>query len=101
MSKVIVQTTGQFSLYSLHGVQIHSRRPTVAELDNFLQMSINVNKAEILLTGISDDATDVEFEKYWKEADGDVELALESFRSAFPAVKPIPTSTPSRKGVKK
>lgn len=87
MSKVIVQTTGQFSLYHPEGAQVHARRPTVATLDNFLQQQINVNKATILMTGISNEATDAEFEKFWIEADGDVELALESFRSSFPAPK--------------
>ena len=98
MSKVIVKTTGAFSLYNPMGEQIHARRPTLVALDTFVQMQINVKKVEILLTGLSDEATDAEFAKFWTEADGDLELALESFRSAFPAVK---ADAPKGRGAKK
>lgn len=82
MSKSLIETTGQFQLVDeLHQVA-RANRPTVVELSNFFQTRAFVGQIK-MIAALKDEATDAEFAKYWAEAEGDRDLAIQSFLSGF------------------
>lgn len=78
--KHLIETTGPFGLLCTQSMQdVHNHRPTVVTVTDFL--TSRMAKGEIRLLGeLKDEATDVEFCKYWDEAP---DIAAASFKSAF------------------
>ena len=81
MAKFLVETTGKFMLMGEWG-EIPSQRPAVIKEHAFVQERIVSNQIKVL-GKLKDEATDADFLTYWKEAEGDAALAVESFLSAF------------------
>lgn len=83
MSKMLVATTGEFSLQCMDSKQvIHSSRPCVITPTEYLQNRLAL-KQWVMLAHLKDEATDEEFVEYLKECGSDRDLAVESFVSAF------------------
>lgn len=88
--KYIVETMGDFQLLdpSVPGGQLlPAHRPAVLEKTGFIGQRISLGQVRILAE-VNDEATDAEFEQYLRESDGDRELALASFQSAFDPAQP-------------
>jgi len=84
MSKALVETTGPFQLVDERQQLIHSDRPTVADVgSNMFQHRAAAGQIRLLAGELQDAATDKEFAKFWAEAEGNHELAIASFLSAF------------------
>lgn len=86
MTKILVETKGDFQLvdFSFNQAVLASHRPSVMESTSFIQHRI-ANGTVTLHGPVSEEATDVEFEAYWKES-GDATLAIESFLASFPVI---------------
>lgn len=86
MSKLLVETTGDFMLvdYDQKGLVIEHSRPTVTNPTTFVQTRTSLGQLRVVAE-LTDEATDEEFAKYVKESDGDIELAVDSFKTAFAA----------------
>lgn len=93
--KVLCETTGQFGLHH-DGQSIEANRPAVIDMTEFFGARAAIGQIRTLGT-LRDEATNKEWLQYWKESDGDRELAVESFLSAFGSVTKAPkkkASTP-------
>lgn len=94
MSKILCETTGNFGLY--HGNQaIEPGVPAVIERTEFFDARTMLGQVSIL-SNLRDEATNEEFKQYWKEAEGDRELAVASFLSAFGPVTAAPKKSNKR-----
>lgn len=84
MSKQLVETTGQFELvdFEQNMLVIKADRPTVVSPTVFISTRAAAQQIKFL-ANLNDDATDEEFEKYWKEADADSRLAIDAFLSSY------------------
>lgn len=84
MKKLLVETTGNFSLIDgTRGlVDIRSTRPTVVVSTSFVQNRIALGQIKVLAE-LPEEATDEDWVKFLEESDGDVDLARESFVSSF------------------
>lgn len=81
--KLLVQTTGKFMLIdSITGNPIEHNRPSVVEPSGFIQHRSMIQQVKHI-ADLSDEATDAEFHKYWKESEGDKDLAIASFVEKF------------------
>lgn len=82
---VLLETTGSFQLIDELGQLVPAHRPAVVEFSNLLQS--RAVKGEILVVSnrLKTEATDAEFAKFWSESEGDRELAISSFLSAYGA----------------
>lgn len=86
MSKLLVETTGEFMLvdYDQKGLIIEHNRPTVTEPTTFVQTRTSLGQLRVVAE-LTDEATDEEFAKYVKDSDGDIELAVDAFKTSFSA----------------
>lgn len=84
MSKLLVETTGEFELvdFDQRGAIVAHDRPSVVMATTFIQSRTSLGQIRVLDT-LTDEATDEEFAKYVKESDGDLELAISSFKTAY------------------
>jgi hypothetical protein len=83
--KMLVVTTGQFSLQCMDSKQvIHSARPCVIFQTEYLSNRLALKQWR-MLAHLKDEATDEEFVEYLKESGSDRELAIQSFIAAFGA----------------
>lgn len=83
--KQIVETTGEFQLYlPAPGFFAHAHRPSVVHIAAFFEQNAAAGRIKIL-GHVNDDATDEEFAAFLASAKGDVDLAVASFISSFPA----------------
>lgn len=81
--KVIAHTTGNFQLLDgLSGDLLSAHRPSVVTRTPFIRERVGLEQVKVIAEA-PDAATDAEFAKHWKEADGDIELAVQSFLSTF------------------
>ena len=93
--KLLVETTGTFQLVDEktghlirhHGKSVVPPSPFINERTGTGQLTV--------VAKVNDEATDAEWLKYAKESNGDDELAVESFVSAFPIEKPAPAPAPA------
>jgi hypothetical protein len=84
--KILVETTGDFMLMDgTTGCDIEAHRPTVVTQSGFTHVRIAISQLRVLAK-LKPEATDVELQKYIAEAKGDMELAVESFKSKFEIV---------------
>lgn len=78
--KVIVSTTGEFSLVDRdQNVVISKRRPHLVENTNFVSARAALGQLKILATDVDKSKTDEEWAEHYKECDGNLDLALASF----------------------
>lgn len=84
MPKLLVETTGEFELvdFSYNQAIVAHDRPSVVEATTFIQTRTSLGQIRVLDT-LTDEATDAEFEKYFKDSDKDVELAIDAFKTAY------------------
>lgn len=65
------------------GLVINSKRPTVVTNTPFVKEHISDGRFDLLASKLPDEASDEEFAEYFKESEGDKELAVESFVASF------------------
>ncbi len=90
MSKLLVNTSGQFELHPGNGDILHANRPSVITRSGFIEQRIAYGQVQVL-HAVSDTATDEEFAKAFAEAKGDEAAAVKAFMAKFgpkPAAKP-------------
>lgn len=91
--KAVVETVGDIMLFDvLSGSIIPHNRPAVLESGAFLQQQLALGQLVVHASGLPDEATDVEWAEWWKSSEGDLALAIESFKSKFevPQEPPVP-----------
>ena len=82
--KLLVETAGQFQfLDDETGNVIRHDGYTVVPQTNLVAKFSLLGQLK-LIAQLNDDATDAEWRAYVKECEGDLTLAVESFRSRFP-----------------
>lgn len=82
--KLLVETTGSFMLKDPStGDEIDNAHPSVVKRSEFIQSRTAMGQINIISVDLQEEATDAEFQKFWKECKGDKELAVESFLSAW------------------
>lgn len=103
MTRSILETTGDFQLIDFEtNTLIRFQGPTLVEQADtaFIQARITIGHLK-LIGVVNDEATDEELLKYIKESDGNYELAVASFMSAFPVEGSTPLPTPVEKKARK
>ena len=81
--KILAETKGDFMLMDVFSNQeIEAHRPCVVERSAFINARIGVGQV-VVLANLKPQATDAELVKYITESKGDLELAVESFKSEF------------------
>lgn len=84
MTKVVVETTGDFHLLDVStGTLYRANRLTLAVRNSFLQQQVARDRAAIVCA-VNDELTADELREYEKEAEDDRELLIESLTSAYP-----------------
>ncbi len=86
--KVLIETTGDFQLLDYNqarGLVIRADRPTVSEQNEFVHSRAAIGQIKVL-GQINDEATNEEFDGYWKDS-GDRELAISAFLDSFLVAK--------------
>lgn len=82
--KHLVETKGHFMLIDpVSGQEIPAQRPAVVEFTSFFQHRTAMDQIRILAEDLEDSATDEAFVDTLKESEGDVDLAVEAFKSEF------------------
>jgi hypothetical protein len=98
MAKLFVQTTGMFFLVDPNNrIEIQHSRPTVVEATDFVNARAAVGQIRVI-GDAPDDANDVDFLKFFKDSDGDAELAMESYKSTFTTGGEVEEEKPKRRG---
>lgn len=97
MIKLLAETKGSFQLHDLahRGQLIRSHRPCVVENSHFIQDRIGRDQIRVL-GELKAEATDADFASYFKEAEGDVALAIDSFLAEFGKEAPEKAEKPKR-----
>jgi hypothetical protein len=97
MTKMIVKTTGPFQLVDVHGGG-HARAgiASLVDVNNFFQHRIGLGQLDVIATNFPDDATDAEFQSVVAAADGDLVLAVESYRAELAARLTPPEPAPTK-----
>jgi hypothetical protein len=81
--KILAHTTGSFMLVDpTTGDEISYSRPSVVRRSSFFDTRVKIGQV-VIVKELKPTATDKEFAKFLKEADGDAALAMESFLSAY------------------
>jgi hypothetical protein len=96
MSLSLVETIGDFQLIDDTRQHIPANRPAVVEMGHFFQARALIGQLRLVQAELKPTATDAEFLTYWRESDGDRDLAIASFVSAFgpKAVEPAEPELP-------
>jgi hypothetical protein len=83
VEKVLVETKGNFMLMDvITGAEIEAHRPCVVVRSSFIAARSAIGQIKVLAE-LKVEATDAELVKYINESEGDMELAIESFKSQF------------------
>lgn len=86
--KAIVKTTGNFGLYDLAFQQgIEANRLAVVKITPFINMRMGLGQISTVKGDIPEGANDVDFQKFLEEAEGDQELAIESYLASLPVIE--------------
>jgi hypothetical protein len=81
--KILAHTTGAFMLVdSTTGDEIAPFRPSVIRRSSFIDTRVKL-KQIVVVSELTEDATDAQFVQFLKESDNDIELAMQSFVAAF------------------
>jgi hypothetical protein len=85
MSKQLVRPKGEFQLIDhVTGAWIRHDRPTVVQPSTFTQERLALD-LEVLEGDLPAEATDEDWAGFWASAEGNLALALASFKSQFAA----------------
>jgi hypothetical protein len=86
MIKLLAETKGSFQLHDLahKGQRILARRPSVVENSFFIQDRIGRGQVRVI-SELKEEATDEAFTSYVKEAEGDMQFAIDAFLAEFGA----------------
>jgi hypothetical protein len=77
---------------------LNATRPSVIPRSGFIDARIALGQI-VKVADVPDEATDDEFEAFWRDSDGDRDLAVASFLSKFdPEAPQAPAPKPSRRG---
>ena len=80
--KAIVKTKpGTMLLEVSHSQEVPDGRPAVVLLTYFIHQHIGFGSLKSLAGDLPDEASDAEFAEFWKECDGNEELAVQSYMS--------------------
>lgn len=91
MAKIIVKTTGDFMLMSpADRFEIEPGRPYVVPQCTFIDTFAALGRVSVLKTDLPDSATDKDWEGFWTESEGNLDLAIDSFMSTFEVEKEEP-----------
>jgi hypothetical protein len=97
--KLLVETSGAFQLLDNdNGQLIRFEGYTVVVRTSFVDRFAMFGSIKFICE-VADEATDAEWLAYVKDSDGDLALALESFKASFPpegAVAPEERPTPKK-----
>lgn len=99
MTKLLVETTGEFLLQdTFHPSRqiVQEHRPSVVEKTSFIEQRLAGGQIKLLALNLKDEASDEEFEKYFAESEGDIELAISSFVAAFTVDAVAPKKKPTK-----
>ena len=82
--KTLCETSGNFQLVDVYngGQIVRGTRPSVVQQTDFVNNRALVGQIKFL-GELTDEATDAEFAKYWRETMGDSARAVDSFLAAF------------------
>lgn len=82
--KCLVNTVGSIYLTDFNGDEYHHDRPSVVSKTSFLDQNIARGQVELCIAEeLPESATDAEWLKCYQAAEGDLELAIESFKSVL------------------
>lgn len=70
-------------LLTPYGETVYGNRPSVATFTEYLKAQIAESQVEILAKGLPMEATDDGFLEFYREAEGDIDLAIDSYCSTF------------------
>lgn len=101
MKLLIATTAAHLYVDPTNGMVVEPFRPTVVPNSQYIAVLMAANKVELIAKDLDDDATDEEFEKFFKESDNKADLAIDSFVSKYstaPKVEkgPAPTATKTK-----
>lgn len=83
MKKILAHTTGKFMLLDgMSGDELDAFRPSVVRQTPFINTRVGLNQVEIVAE-LKREATDAEYVRFLKEADGDFDVANESFLAVY------------------
>jgi hypothetical protein len=81
--KLLAETTGPFGLLDLStGQTLNANRPSVVSRSSFIDSRIALSQI-VKVADVPDEVTDMDFENFWRDSDGDRDLAVASFLSQF------------------
>lgn len=84
--KLLVSTVGSFMYVDPQtGDELAHNRPSVVRNSNFVQSFTAAGKVKVHANDVLDTATDQDFQAFWKESEGDSDLAVSAFLSKFSA----------------
>lgn len=83
--KALVKTLGSYMIMDISQRNniVEAERPSVIEMTAFMHHRSAVNQIQVIEKDLPEDATDENFLSFWKDAEGDEKLAVESFMSQF------------------
>ncbi|RUU74945.1 hypothetical protein [Mesorhizobium sp. M7A.F.Ca.MR.362.00.0.0] len=102
MIKLLAETKGSFQLHDLahQGQRIHARRPSVIENSHFIQDRIGRGQVRII-GELKAEATDEAFVAYMKEAEGDMQFAIDAFMAEYGAEAAESADQPRKRASRK
>lgn len=104
MQKMLVETTGSFMLVDPGtNAQVQAGRPSVVPVTSFIQMRIGMKQIKVVISGLDQKATDLDFALLWKE---NKKTAVDKFNATFGVKKteqvvPSPNEDNKSKGLSK
>lgn len=81
--KHIVQATKPIALMDPNNGQEIEQKPSLIVHTQFVAVRVGLGEVKILVADVPEEATNAEFQKFIVEAEGDYELAIESFMSQY------------------
>lgn len=81
--KVIAKTTSAINLIEPMTRELLEEIPRVVHWSQFLESRTGKGQIKVLASDLPDEATDKEFQGFLDESDGDVDLAVEAYKSTF------------------
>lgn len=83
--KILVKPKTPFMLLLTRDESMKSDRPSVVTRSDYFDRFLLQQNIQILVHELPDEATDLEFEAFWKESGGDEALAIQSFVAKYAA----------------
>jgi hypothetical protein len=100
--KIIVKTTGSFSLYDPETLEpVNKERPHLVSNSQFFLLRMAAGQLKLLADNLPEHASDKDWADCLKQCDGDLELALEAFKAEMLAKTPKKETKAERKAREK